>query len=107
MSKLSSQEIKDLSHLARLELSEEEEKRYADQLSGVVDYVETLSAIDTEKIEVKMGVTGMTNVLMQDEPRKEGDPLNVKRADILQGAPLADEEFFLVRAVLGNETGNA
>jgi len=100
MSTLSPENIYHLGHLARLDLTEEEQVRYAEQLTSVVGYVEKLAAIPVETQTEGRGVTGMVNVLAADQPRSKDDLANASREDILAGAPLHTQEFFIVRAVL-------
>jgi aspartyl-tRNA(Asn)/glutamyl-tRNA(Gln) amidotransferase subunit C len=107
MAELSREDIKHLSHLARLQLTEEEYSRYAGQLSSVVDYVAQLQAIDTEGIDAKLGVTGMTNKLADDMPRVADDLASINPLDIISNAPLSEGRFIEVRAVLGGEEGAA
>lgn len=101
---LSEDDILHLGQLARLQLTDEERERFSHQLSSVVSYVEQINQVKTDT-SVRGGVTGMTNVLADDEPRQEGDLAQVERARVLGEAPLHDHRFFTVRAVLGDENG--
>ncbi len=92
----------DVSHvakLANLPLSEEERKKFEKQLSSILEYVEQLQKVDTSKVEETSQVTGLENVLREDES-----------ADSLpQHAALSDAKekyngFFKVKAVLDNES---
>jgi len=65
--KLSKQEVEHIATLARLRLTEEEKEKYSGQLSGILDYVEKLSAVDTSNIEPTSQVTGLTNITRGDE----------------------------------------
>ena len=60
-------EVKNIAKLARLELNDEELERYADQLSEILEYVNKLEEVDTEKVEITAQVTGLVNVLRDDE----------------------------------------
>lgn len=53
--------------LANLPLSKEEEEKYSDQLSKILDYVEKLNRADTSKVEPTFNVTGKENVIAEDE----------------------------------------
>ena len=103
MTELSPENIFHLSHLARLDLSEEERVRYAKQLSSVVGYIEKLSEVATDRVSELRGVTGQLNVMAADDSRLEKDALEVEREDLLRGAPVHDGEFYVVRAVLSDE----
>lgn len=107
MSQLSSADIQHLGRLARLNLTHEEQERFAPQLSSVVAYIDQLAAVDTSSITQVRGVTGMHNVLAADEVRSTTDPAHIDRDDLLKGAPLSHNHLFLVRAVLGDEVTGA
>lgn len=100
MSDLSREDIRHLSHLARLELSEEEYERYAKQLSSVVGYIELLQKVPTDSVQAQRGVTGLENVMMEDVPRPADDLCVVSTEDMIKGAPLSEENYIEVRAVL-------
>ena len=92
--KLIQADIANLATLARLDLSETEKQMYADQLSVVMDYIEILNEVGTEGVEETCQVTGLKNIVRQDEiiecdsdtrkkiisqfPDKEGNLLKVK-----------------------------
>lgn len=91
---LSPQQIEHIAELARLNLSEDEKERYAEDLSIVLDYMEKLQEVKTEGVEPTAQVTGLKNKTRSDEvkdvsdekrkkiidefPQKEGDMLKVK-----------------------------
>jgi len=70
--KLSTQEVEHIAELARLRLTEAEKEKYSDQLSGILEYVEKLSTIDTAQVEPTSQVTGLTNVMREDEIIESG-----------------------------------
>ncbi len=47
---LKTEDIEKIAHLARLEITEAEAPRYVDDLSGIIDFVEQLSACDTTNV---------------------------------------------------------
>jgi aspartyl-tRNA(Asn)/glutamyl-tRNA(Gln) amidotransferase subunit C len=65
--KLSTQEVEHIATLARLKLTEAEKEKYGGQLSGILDYMDKLSTVDTADIEPTSQVTGLTNVARGDE----------------------------------------
>ncbi|MFA5358981.1 MAG: Asp-tRNA(Asn)/Glu-tRNA(Gln) amidotransferase subunit GatC [Patescibacteria group bacterium] len=67
MSKLSIKEIEHIAALARLELKEEDEKKFAKQLSSILSYVDRLSEVETDGILPIAQVTGLENVWRDDE----------------------------------------
>jgi aspartyl-tRNA(Asn)/glutamyl-tRNA(Gln) amidotransferase subunit C len=66
MVKLTNDDTKHVAKLARLNLTDEEIKKFSTQLSAVLDYVDQLSEVDTTGIEPTAQTTGLTNVLRED-----------------------------------------
>ncbi len=65
--KISKDQVKHVAKLARLSLDEAEVEVFAQQLSGVFEYMECLNKVDTDGVEPTSQVTGLTNVLREDE----------------------------------------
>jgi aspartyl-tRNA(Asn)/glutamyl-tRNA(Gln) amidotransferase subunit C len=65
--KLSLQEVEKIAKLSRLELTEAEKEKFANQLSAVLDYVGKLNEVNTDNVEITAQVTGLENVYRQDE----------------------------------------
>ncbi len=64
---LSKEDVKKIATLARLELSEDELEKFSGQLSGILDYMESLNEVDTEGVEPISQVTGLENITFEDE----------------------------------------
>ena len=64
---LSTEEVKKIAELARLGLSEEEVKKLSSQLTGILNYVEILKELDTDKVQPTFQVTGLENVSREDQ----------------------------------------
>lgn len=64
--KLSKEEIRHIADLARIQLSENEEEKYAAELSSVLDYIDILQGVDVENIAPTAQVTGLENVTRED-----------------------------------------
>jgi aspartyl-tRNA(Asn)/glutamyl-tRNA(Gln) amidotransferase subunit C len=65
--KLAKQEVEKIAKLSRLELSEAEKEKFANQLSPVLDYFDKLKEINTDNVEITAQVTGLENVYRPDE----------------------------------------
>ncbi len=63
---ISIEEVKKIAELARLELAPEEEKRHAETISAVLDYMKILNEVDTTNVEPTFQVTGLENVYRED-----------------------------------------
>ena len=92
---LSVEEVRHIADLARLKLSAEEEQRYADQLSAVLDYAARLREVDTAHISPTSSVLPFDAPLRQDNPRP-----CPPRARILANAPEQEDGMFRVPPVL-------
>ena len=63
---LSTEEVKKVASLARLNLTDQELELYRVQLSSILDYVGQLKEVSTEGVEPTSQVTGLTNVSRVD-----------------------------------------
>jgi len=59
--------VRNVAKLARIELTDEEVSRFAGQLDKVFGYMEVLSELDTEGVKELSQVTGLNNVMEEDE----------------------------------------
>ena len=71
-----------VARLARLELSDEEVERMAQELSGILEHVDKIGELDLSEVEPTSHVEALGNVLRPDEPRPSWD-----RERELEGAP--------------------
>ena len=77
--------------LARLRLSDDEVERMAGELSGILDHVDRIAALDLDDVPPTSHVVELENVLRADEPRPSW-PRDV----VLAPAPDPDEGAFRV-----------
>jgi aspartyl-tRNA(Asn)/glutamyl-tRNA(Gln) amidotransferase subunit C len=84
-------EVLHVARLARLALSEAEIEPMARELSAVLDHVATIAELDLENVAPTSHVVEVTGRLRPDEPRPSWP-----RAEVLAGAPDANEDGFLV-----------
>ena len=95
--KLTKEEIQHIAELARLELTEEEMETYGGQLSAIFGYIDQLKEVDTTTVEPTAQVTGLKNVMRDDEARNWDEA--EKQAALAQAPELADRQV-KVRRVL-------
>jgi aspartyl-tRNA(Asn)/glutamyl-tRNA(Gln) amidotransferase subunit C len=88
-------EVRHIANLARLKLSADEEKRYAEQLSAVLDYAARLNEVDTAHIPPTSSVLPFDAPLRDDQPRP-----CPPRERILKNAPEEQEGLFRVPPIL-------
>ncbi|MBU0672549.1 MAG: Asp-tRNA(Asn)/Glu-tRNA(Gln) amidotransferase subunit GatC [Candidatus Margulisbacteria bacterium] len=88
-------DVEHVAKLARLGLSEEEKKLFADQLSAIFEFAEMLNKLDTKNTPPTSHAIPMKNVLREDKvvPCK-----NVE--DILANAPEEEAHMFKVPRIL-------
>jgi aspartyl-tRNA(Asn)/glutamyl-tRNA(Gln) amidotransferase subunit C len=89
-------DVENVSLLARLQFSESELDRIADELVGIVGYVDQLSEVDTDGVEPMAHAVEVHNVFAADEVRE-----SLSREAALQNAPRHNERGYLVPPVLG------
>ena len=92
---ISVEEVRHIANLSRLKLSAEEEVRYAEQLSAVLDYAARLNEVDTAHIPPTSSVLPFAAPLREDEPRP-----SPPRERILSNAPDQEDGLFRVPPVL-------
>jgi aspartyl-tRNA(Asn)/glutamyl-tRNA(Gln) amidotransferase subunit C len=95
---ISRDEVVHVARLARLELSEVELERFAEQLSAILEAVGKVSELDLEGVEPTAHPLDLANVWADDEPRPS---LSVDEA--LANAPDREEDSFRVPAARGLE----
>jgi aspartyl-tRNA(Asn)/glutamyl-tRNA(Gln) amidotransferase subunit C len=98
MSEISKETVEQIAQLARLELSEVEEKKFQGELSNILGYVDTIQKADVKDVEPTANVTGLKNVLREDEKI----PSKLSRDEILSNAPDKKDGYIKVKSVLGN-----
>jgi aspartyl-tRNA(Asn)/glutamyl-tRNA(Gln) amidotransferase subunit C len=90
--------VKDVEHvakLARLGLTEEEKKRFTEQLSGILEYAETINKLDTKNAAPTSHAIPMKNVFREDKVSEFED-----RRSILANAPSEENGMFSVPRIM-------
>jgi aspartyl-tRNA(Asn)/glutamyl-tRNA(Gln) amidotransferase subunit C len=89
------EQVHKVAHLARLELTNEEETEFTTQLGSMLDYFEQLSELDTSTVKPTTRAIEVPNVTRLDELQSFAD-----REAILSGAPDQEGDFFKVPKIL-------
>ena len=84
-----------VAHLARLELTPEEEKKFGEQLAQVLAYVEKLKQLDVTGIEPTAHAMPRVNVTRADEPHT-----SLPHADAMGNAPAQANGLFVVPKIV-------
>jgi aspartyl-tRNA(Asn)/glutamyl-tRNA(Gln) amidotransferase subunit C len=93
---ISREEVEKVSLLSRLLLSDGELVAMTTQLGRVLEYIELLDELDTERIEPLSHALDVCDVMRDDRVAP-----SLSRDEALANAPQRDEECYLVPAVLG------
>ena len=93
--RLSQDEVRHMALLCRLGLSDEDIERFRHQLSDILENFQALDQVDTADVPPTGHSVTLQNVMRDDDPT---DPL--PKEDTLANAPLREDDFFRVKAVL-------
>lgn len=92
------QQVKKIAHLARLEITPEEEEQFPGQLSSILEYFEQLSELDTTNVPPTTRAIEMVNVT-----RSDLQTVYPKREELLKEAPEQEGDYFKVPQILGSD----
>ena len=93
--KINREEVRYIAHLARLELSKEEEEKFSRQLGEILSYVDKLKEVDTRSVRPTSHVFTLKNIFREDE-RKDSLPVE----EVLRNAPQQRRTQFQVPRVI-------
>ncbi|HUC90229.1 MAG TPA: Asp-tRNA(Asn)/Glu-tRNA(Gln) amidotransferase subunit GatC [Patescibacteria group bacterium] len=96
MADLTRDDVLRLAHLARLTITDEEVEKYRTELSEILKYVEQLQTVDVSGLKPTTQVTGLTNVMRDDEVEDYG----VSNEDLLRLAPQSQDGQIKVKRIL-------
>lgn len=100
---LNDKEVKHIASLARIKISDKEEKDLKKDLSSILEYIDKLNEIDTTEVEPLYQTTGLVDSFRTDEPRGEfkmDEDLNNK---LIGQAPHKKDRFLKVKSVLSHK----
>ena len=95
MSQISSDDVRKVAQLARLDLPEDKIATYTAQLESILEYVGQLQQVDTKGVPETTRAVEVTNVT-----RADGVLPTPVREDILNQAPQREGDFFRVPKIL-------
>ena len=94
MADLTREDVLKLARLARLDISDDEVEVFQKELNEVLEYVKQLDSVDVTGLEPTSQITGLTNIMREDEvidygvspkallalaPKKQDGHIKVKR----------------------------
>jgi len=94
---ITNQDVQHIARLARIELSPEEEKKFEQELSAILEFIKKLNEVNTEGVEPMTGGTALKNVMRPDEQIDQY--LEGKSDELLKAAPEIKNGWIKVKAV--------
>ena len=94
------EQVKKVAHLARLQITLEEEEQFYTQLSSILEYFEQLSELDTENVAPTTRAIEVSNVTRKDELNAFED-----KEAFLAAAPEQEGSYFKVPKILADKEG--
>jgi aspartyl-tRNA(Asn)/glutamyl-tRNA(Gln) amidotransferase subunit C len=92
---LTREQVLHIARLARVGLGEEDVVKFQEQLSEILDHFDVLRQVDTGSVPPTSHTLDLENVGSPDSSRD-----SFPQEEILANAPIREEGFFRVRAVL-------
>ncbi|MDJ0746254.1 MAG: Asp-tRNA(Asn)/Glu-tRNA(Gln) amidotransferase subunit GatC [Xenococcaceae cyanobacterium MO_167.B27] len=92
------EQVKKVAHLARLNITSEEEEQFTTQLNSILDYFEQLSELDTENVPPTTRAIEVSNITRPDEL----EPFHSKDA-LLASAPEQEGQYFRVPQIMASD----
>lgn len=94
MVKVSKDLIDNLSKLAKINLTKEQEEKYADEFSSVIGYMEEIKKVDVSNIQETSRVAKEENVLREDVIKE-----SLTQTEALKNSENTSDGYFLVPAI--------
>jgi len=92
---INKEEIEYLGVLARINLSEDELKSFVHEFERILDYVSTLSSLETGNVKPAYNIMKQKTVLRNDETS-----ISMDRKELLSNAPDKTDSFFKVPKII-------
>jgi aspartyl-tRNA(Asn)/glutamyl-tRNA(Gln) amidotransferase subunit C len=94
--KITYEEVEHIAELARIELTEEEKKKFSGELSEILGYIKQLQEVNTSGVEPVSQVTGLVNVLRDDIAENCGED---EKEIIFKNFPQTKDGYIKVKQV--------
>lgn len=93
--KITSEEVKRVATLARLQLSQKEEELLTEQLDKILEYMAKLDRLEADKVEPLAHAVDIVNAFREDKITNQP---NTK--DLLANTPAREKNFFKVPKII-------
>jgi len=87
--------VKKIANLARIRVKEDETDRYANQIGGIMQWVEQLGQVNTDQVEPLSNVANIDLAWREDKVTDGGI-----QKDVLANAPESLEGFYVVPKIV-------
>ena len=89
--RITSETLDHIAHLARIGLTDEEKQQFLPQLSSILEYVDVLQKVDTSKVEASFQITSLKNIFRPDEVQP-----SFSQSESLSQSPKSKDGYFQV-----------
>lgn len=97
------QEVKKIAELARLKIEDRDLGYYAEELSGILSYVEQLEKVNVEKVASTSSISGLDSITREDATYGEQHKNQISSAEtLLEIAPAKHNNFIKVKNIFNN-----
>ena len=97
MTRITSDDVRKVAKLCRLEIPEDDIEKYSNQLEGILEYIAQLERIDTLNVPPTTRAVEVVNVFREDNIVSSSSDVRDKILDL---APQREGEFFRVPKIL-------
>ncbi|MFZ3301807.1 MAG: Asp-tRNA(Asn)/Glu-tRNA(Gln) amidotransferase subunit GatC [Microgenomates group bacterium] len=101
MSKLTKKQVIHVTELSSLKLTDVEIEKFTPQLDKIIEFVASLSEVNTDNVSPTSQTTGLTNVLRDDKVKVE--PI-LSKDKALSGTDNQHNDFFKVPSILSERS---
>lgn len=91
---LKKEDVEHVARLARLEFTDEQSKKFTEELSAILDYVNELDSAQTENMEAISQISGLKNIAREDVAVE-----SLPNEKVLQNAPDSQDGYIKVKKV--------
>jgi len=95
---ITEKEIQHIAKLARLKFKKEELKKFQQEFSKILDYIEKLKEVDVSKVETDFQKFFLKNVMRKDEP-KEKFKLEITKK-LIEAMPSTQDNYLKVKKII-------
>ena len=97
MTRITSDDVRKVAKLCRLEIPDDDIEKYSNQLEGILEYIAQLERIDTMNVPPTTRAVEVVNVFREDTIVSSSSDIRDKILDL---APQREGEFFRVPKIL-------